>query len=167
MEAAEDFGNVTVVDSGQLSSGQGLMAIEAARLADEGLEVSQIVARLEEMKDHVHTRFITDTLDYLVRQNQVPEPVGNLAKAFNAHIVMGLKKGKIAFRVHGAIDRRMLFITYSGMTTKELERVRQMAEAEMTFDEIYVQKASPGIATNCGPGTFGLLFFTNNVNNPA
>ena len=63
-----------MVDSGQLSSGQGLMAIEAARLADEGLEVSQIVARLEEMKDHVYTRFITDTLDYLVRQNQVPEP---------------------------------------------------------------------------------------------
>ena len=187
MEAAEDFGNVTVVDSGQLSSGQGLMAIEAARLADEGLEVSQIVARLEEMKDHVHTRFITDTLDYLVRQNQVPEPVGNLAKVFNAHIVMGLKKGKIgvakiffgsrervwekyiasAFRVHGTIDRRMLFITYSGMTTKELERIRQKVEAELTFDEIYVRKASPGIATNCGPGTFGLLFFTNNVNNPA
>ena len=156
------------------------MAIEAARLADEGLEVSQIVARLEEMKDHVHTRFITDTLDYLVRQNQVPEPVGNLAKAFNAHIVTGLKKGKIgvarvffgsreqvwekyiasAFRVHENIDRRMLFITYSGMTTKELERIRQKVEAELTFDEIYVQKASAGIATNCGPGTFGLLFFT-------
>ncbi len=65
-----------------------------------------------------------------------------------------------AFRVPGVVDRRFLFITYAGMSTKELEKVKEMVTAKIKFDEIYIQKASPAIAASCGPGTFGLLFFT-------
>ena len=65
-----------------------------------------------------------------------------------------------AFRVSGSIDKRILFITYVGMTTRELEKVKEAVSEQITFDEIFVQKASPSIAANCGPGTFGLLFFT-------
>jgi len=46
------------------------------------------------------------------------------------------------------------------MTSKELEYVRDMVKAKIDFEEIYIQKASPAISANCGPGTFGLLFFT-------
>ena len=42
--------------------------------------------------------------------------------------------------------------------TIDLEQVKQMAESILHFDEIYCQKASPAVAVNCGPGTFGLLF---------
>ena len=38
--------------------------------------------------------------------------------------------------------------------------MRKMAESKLAFDEVYFQKAAPVIASNCGPGTFGLLFFT-------
>jgi len=51
-----------------------------------------------------------------------------------------------------------LFITYVGMTAKELEMIRGMAEKTMRFEKIYFQKASPSVAANCGPGTFGLIF---------
>ena len=179
-KAAADFGNVTVIDSGHLSSGLGMMAVEAVRMADEGKDVESISARMEEMKKHVHTSFIVDTLDFLVRQKHVSERGGHLADAFMAHPVLVLKKGRMvlsrfyfgsrehawrryiasAFRVPGKIDRRLVFITYAGMTTKELEKVREMIEGKIKFDKIYVQKASPTIAASCGPGTFGLLFFT-------
>ena len=53
-----------------------------------------------------------------------------------------------------------MFITYAGMTTRDLERVRELVEEKMKFDKIFIQKASPAIAASCGPGTFGLLFFT-------
>ena len=179
-EVAEDFGNVSVVDSGHLSSGLGLMAIEAARLANEGMSYENIISRLERMRGHIHTTFIVDTLDFLVRQKLVSASVGSMADAFMVHPVVALKKGKMkvskvyfgsreqaweryianAFNVPGKIDTRMLFITYVGMTTRELEKVKEMAEKYMSFDEVFIQKASPTIAANCGPGTFGLLFYT-------
>ena len=179
-EAAKDFGNVTVIDSGHLSSALGMIAVAAARLADEGLDVENISARLEEMKRHTHTSFIVDSLDFLARQGHVSEAGRNLADAFMAHPVLVLRKGKMsisrfyfgsrehawrryitsAFRVPGVVDRRFLFITYAGMSTKELEKVKEMVTAKIKFDEIYIQKASPAIAASCGPGTFGLLFFT-------
>ena len=178
--AAETFGNVTVIDSGHLSSGQGLMAIEAAKLAESGVKLDEIVLRLEKMKDHIYTSFIVDTLDFLVRQKQISEYTGRLGKAFMVHPIISLKKGKMAvskaymgsreraweryidnvFDVPGEIDTGILFITYVGMTAKDLEWVKERAEKHVVFDEVYIQKASPAIAANCGPGTFGLLFFT-------
>ena len=179
-EAAKDFGNVTVIDSGHLSSALGMMAVGAARMADEGLDVESIVERMEKLKRHTHTSFIVDSLDFLARQGHVSEGGRRLADAFMAHPVLILKKGKMsisrfyfgsneqawkkyitsAFRVTGVVNRRILFITYVGMTLKELEHIRDMVKAKIDFDEIYIQKASPAIAANCGPGTFGLLFFT-------
>ena len=180
MDAAEDFGNVSVVDSGQLSSGTGVMAIEAARLASEGMGPEAIIPRLEKMKSRIHTTFIVDSLDFLVRQKLVGARVGRMANAFSVHPILALTKGQMkvkkvyfssredawekyianAFNVQGEIDTRMLFITYVGMTTRELEKVKEMAAKYVSFDEVFVQKASPTIAANCGPGTFGLLFVT-------
>jgi DegV family protein with EDD domain len=179
-KAAADFGNVTVIDSGHLSSSQGLMAVVAARFADEGKDVESISVGLETLKKRVHTSFIVESLDYLVRQKYVSEQGGYLADAFMAHPVLVLKKGKMVlsrfyfgsrerawkkyiaaiFRVSGSIDHRFMFITYAGMTTRDLERVRELVEEKMKFDKIFIQKASPAIAASCGPGTFGLLFFT-------
>ncbi len=179
-EAAANFDNVFVFDTGHLSSGQGLIAIEAARLAAAGMSVPDILANLEKMKNHVYTSFIVDTLDYLARGRQIGDKVARLSKALMIHPVLALIKGRMivsmvffgsrersweqyvrkVFRVSGKIDKRMLFVTYVGMTQKELESVEKMIRARIEFDHIYFQKASPAIAVNCGPGTFGLLFYT-------
>ena len=179
-EAGEDFGNVTVIDSGHISSGLGLMAIEAAILAGGGMEPGRIVELLERMKEHVHTSFIVSSLDFLTRQKLLPDWIRYLTDALLAHPVIALKNGnmiikrfyfgsrerawkkylKSAFRVPGTIDRRILFITYVGMTTRELEKIQGVIETMIKFDQVYIQKAAPATAVNCGPGTFGLLFFT-------
>ena len=179
-EAAANFDNVFVIDTGHLSSGQGLMAIEAARLVKEGKSPEEIVKKLEKMRAHVHTSFIVESLDYLARARQVSHKVATLTNAFMMHPVLSLQKGKIgvakvffgerehaweqyisgAFHVPGMIDTRMLFITYVGMTTSELEHIKEIVETKIHFEEIYFQKASPAIAVNSGPGTFGLLFYT-------
>ena len=57
-----------------------------------------------------------------------------------------------------SIDRRILFITYSGMDQKQLQYVQDLVKQYCPFERVYLQKASPAIASNCGPGSFGLLF---------
>ncbi|MBP3237986.1 MAG: DegV family EDD domain-containing protein [Lachnospiraceae bacterium] len=177
-EAAAAFDNVSVVDTGHLSSGQGIMAIEAARLAARQKSVPEICEELEKLKSRVNTSFVVDNLDFLARTHQVTKRVASLTKSFMARPVLVLKHGKMgvgdvyfgsrerawkAYIDHtlmhvGNIDDEMLFVTYVGLTTHELEKIKKMTESRMKFKHIYFQKASPGIALNCGPGTFGLLF---------
>lgn len=58
----------------------------------------------------------------------------------------------------GNIDRRILFITYSGMDEKRLRFIQSLVQQYCPFERVYLQKASSAIASNCGPGSFGLLF---------
>ena len=177
MEAAKSFDNVFVLDSAHLSSGQGLMVIEACRLAEEGKSAEQIIEKLEGLKKKIHTSFIVDNLDFLARAGQVSNGTSNIVKSLMGRPVLKLKKGKMglgmtyfgsresAWRSYintilssGNIDRRVLFVTYVGINRRETEWIRSQIEKRMKFDEIYFEQASPAIAVNCGRGTFGLLY---------
>lgn len=60
------------------------------------------------------------------------------------------------------IDRRILFITYAGMDEKRLDYIQYLVRQYCPFERVYLQKASSAIASNCGPGSFGLLFMRKN-----
>ena len=56
------------------------------------------------------------------------------------------------------IDKSILFITYSGLDTKQLQYIQNLVQQYCHFERVYLQKASSAIACNCGAGSFGLLF---------
>ena len=177
-EASKSFDNVFVIDSSHLSSGQGLMAIEAARMAEEGLSPEQIVKELEGIKKKIRTSFIVDNLDFLARAGQVGSGTANVVKSLMGRPVLEMKKGKLglgmtyfgtrekAWKAYinsalsrgSSIDTRILFVTYVGINKRETDWIREQIERQMHFDDICFTQASPAIAVNCGPGTFGLLY---------
>lgn len=177
-EASKAFDNVTVIDTGHLSSGQGIMALEAARLVASGRKPADIAKYLDSFKTKVNTSFIVDNLDFLARSKQVSQRIADLTKSFMARPVLVLKKGNMAvgkvffgsrerawkkYIDHtlarpDTIDDDILFITYVGLTNRDLEKIKEITEKRMKFKNVYYQKAAPGIAVNCGAGTFGLLF---------
>ena len=95
MEASKSFDSVFVFNTGHLSSGQGLLAIEACRMAEEGKSPEEILARLERLKKKVHTSFIVDNLEFLARAKQVGKGVANLVNSLMGRPVLVLKKGKM------------------------------------------------------------------------
>ena len=177
-EAAKAFDNVFIVDSGHLSSGQGLLAIEACRLASEGKTPEEIIEELDKVKYKIHTSFIVDSLDFLARAGQISKKTANVIRSLFARPVLVLRNGKMGvgrfyfgsregawkkyinsvFHQSSKIDSRILFITYVGLTKKDQDWIRAQIDKKMKFDEIYFRQASPAIAVNCGPGTFGLLW---------
>ena len=60
------------------------------------------------------------------------------------------------------IDRRILFITYAGLDEEKLQYIQNLVRQYCPFERIYLQPASAAIASNCGPGSFGLLFVRRN-----
>lgn len=178
LEASKSFDNVFVIDSGHLSSSQGLMAIVAAKMAEEGLGAEQIVKELEAYKKKIHTSFIVDNLDFLSRAGQVGNGTANIVKSLMGRPVLKLRKGKMgvgityfgareqAWKAYisstlsnaSAIDTSILFVTYVGLSKRDTDWIREQVEKHVRFDEIYFKQASPAISVNCGPGTFGLLY---------
>ena len=60
------------------------------------------------------------------------------------------------------IDRRILFITYAGIDSVRIQHIQELVKQYCPFERVYLQKASSAIASNCGPGSFGLLFMKKN-----
>ncbi len=178
MDAASNFDNVTIVDSGHISSGQGLIAMEACRMAEEGMKVEEIVERLDQEKYNVRTSFIVDKVDSLVASGQLNPGVASIINAFMIRPEFAIRNGRMklkkvymgsrelvrkryianSLRDARNIDTRFLFITHAGVPKDELDLIKKEVEKRVTFDEIYITKGSPAVAVNVGVGTFGLIF---------
>ena len=79
--------------------------------------------------------------------------VGTTGRAWGNYIVSALRGRK-------AIDTETLFVTYAGLTRRDLAVLEERVRKEADFQDIIFQKASPALSVNCGPGTFGLFFMT-------
>ncbi len=178
LEASRTFDNVIVVDSGHLSSGMGLMVLRAAEYAAQGLATDEVVNELGRMRGRVRTSFIVDSTEYLARSGRIPSQVKTVCEMLMLHPVIVLKNSSMkvgairmgtkdyarrkyitsALHAVGEIDKRLLFITYTGMKREELKGIEELVKEKVAFEHIIYQKASPAISSNCGPGTFGLLF---------
>lgn len=173
---AEDC--ITVIDSTNLSTGIGLLVIEAAIMAQNNHTVEEIVSAIEALKPNVRASFVVDTLTYLYRGgrcNAVSAMAGGVLKLHPKIVVengaMNASK-KYRGKINSAImtyvkdmeddlkaarpDR--VFITHSGCDRTIVEEVHSYLENLGVFSEILETRAGGVISSHCGPGTLGVLF---------
>ncbi len=187
VKAVEEMGDegrrVHVFDTGHLSTGLGHMVICAAQLAKAGESAEKITAALTDLQSRVSTSFITLNADYLYRNGKVSQNVMKLCRTLNAHPVLVMKKGKLSaeymefgscesaykryirrkLKRGGNIDKTRVFITYAGIPLKQIEEIKNQVAKLGGFREIIVTKASATVSSNCGPGSFGILFVKNRI----
>ncbi len=178
LEAAKSFENVTVIDSGHLSSSMGLAVLCAAYMAEHHATKEQIVESVTRMRRFISSAFIISSTHTLCQSGRISKRIQILCDALLLHPILVLKKSRMVVGsmaagsfAHAAkkyvkrtlqdtvnIDRRVLFITYSGMEVEQLQYIQNLVRQHCPFERVYLQKASSAIASNCGPGSFGLLF---------
>lgn len=179
-QASRSFDNVTVVDSCHISSGHGLMVLYAAALAGKGKGVEEICEALEKFKSRVFSNFLVPGTETLARNGKVSGAVNKLCTALSLHPILSmsisrnkLKLWKIEvgnmrqvnkryvkklFHHPKQIDDRILFLTYAGCTVRQTDEILAEVEQYIRFERIILQKASATVSSNCGIGTFGLMF---------
>lgn len=179
-EALDASGRVHVVDSANLSTGHGLLVIEAAIMAQSGAAAAQIAARMEDIRPRVRASFVVDTLIYLYRGGRcsgLSALVGGALKLHPKIVVTdgkmlpdkkyrgNLKKVVMAYvkdmeqDLKGAVPDRV-FITHSGCDREIVEMVRSYLEELHLFAEILETRAGGVVSSHCGPGTLGVLFIS-------
>lgn len=177
-EELEVEDRVSVIDSANLSTGIGLLVIEAADMAAAGKERMEIVSAIENVKLKVRASFVVDTLVYLHRGGRcssVAALAGGMLKLHPKIVVedgamLATKKyrGKIESVIMDYVkdmeadlkqaktDR--VFITHSGCSQETIEKVKEYLQDLGRFDEILITRAGGVISSHCGPGTLGVLY---------
>ncbi len=180
--AANELKNIYPIDSHNLSTGTGLLVLEAAERIAAGIGAAQIQQELNNLRPHCHASFIVDTLTFLHAGGrcsaltalganllnikpciEVDNSSGNMSvgKKYRGSLDKVLKHyttDKLANRNDLKLDR--VFITHSGISEERIELVRRTIEELADFKEILITRAGCTISSHCGPNTLGVLFMT-------
>lgn len=181
--AAEELGaaeRVTVINSENLSTGIGLLVIEAAEMAKRGMSAREIEAGILKLRPLVRASFVVDTLTYLHRGGRCSSVAAMAGSVLKLHPKIVVEGGRMsaAKKYRGPIDSVIMayardlepalknarpervFITHSGCERDTVEAVRGYLGSLGVFAEILETRAGGVISSHCGPGTLGVLFIS-------
>lgn len=176
--AAQDFDNVYVVDSRNLSTGHGHVVLRAAELAESGMSPQDIVDALNAFTPKVDASFILSRLDYIKKGGRCSSVVALGANLLHLRPCIEVVGGKmqVGKKYRGAFDKCVdqyvrdrlahpetiemsrIFITHSGVAESSLAAARKAVEECGNFQEILITRAGCTVSSHCGPGTIGVLF---------
>lgn len=175
------YDKLHVIDSQSLSTGIGLQVLYAARLSMAGESAASIVEKVEKRRSAVSASFVIDTLTYLSRGGRCNSVTALLANTLKLKPEIVVKDGAmiVAKKYRGqlgsvllkyvkdqeeallAADKNCVFITHSGCSEDIVAPVKEYLESLSYFENIYVTRAGGVVSSHCGPGTLGVLYYTD------
>lgn len=173
---------IHIIDSENLSTGGGLLVIEAAIMAKNGLSGKEIAEQIDALKPFVRSSFIVDTLTFLHRGGRCSGVAALAGGALKLHPKIMVENGamKPDKKYRGKMSSSILtyakdlepqlknarkdrvFLTHSGCTDEIIQNICNFLNELNIFDEILITRAGGVISSHCGPGALGVLFIENN-----
>lgn len=170
--------NIHIIDSNNLSTGIGILALAAADLRDQGCGANEITSSIEAVKPKVRTAFIIDTLEYLhlggrcssmqsiassllqIRPVIEMKPEGTLGIKAK---IRGSRKKTLSillenFESHlNELETRRVFLTHTGCDG-DAEFVKESILKMAPVEEVLITYAGATVSSHCGPNTLGLIY---------
>ena len=176
--AASDFDNVKVVDSMNLSTGQGLVVLEACKLAKECSSLEELHEKVQAFTAKVEASFLVDKLNYLVKGGRCSAAAALGANLLNLKPCIEVRDGKmiVVKKYRGSynkclasyvkdrlaeredVTREILFVTKTSVSDEEYKAVMDTVAEHGHFGVTYETTAGCTVSCHCGPGTLGVLF---------
>lgn len=176
--AAEDYPNVRVIDSRNLSTGQGLVVLKACELAKTCTDLDSLKAELDAFTEKVEASFVVEDLKYLVKGGRCSSVAALGANLLNLKPCIDVKDGKMTtgkkYRGNFAkcltnyitdrlenrddLDSGTIFLTHTPVSEAALTAAKEALEKFPFFHNVYETEAGCTVSCHCGPGTLGILF---------
>ncbi|WP_072373174.1 DegV family protein [Thermophilibacter mediterraneus] len=179
--AAADYPEVRVVDSKNVTIGQGILVQYALRLVDEGRGASEIASLVESARERLVLLALLDTLEYLKRGGRIPKSVGTIGELLSIKPVVGVRDGEVVMlgKARGSKNGRNLLhqevekngidfampvlIGYSGLSDKLLRKYlddnRAIWEGKVAEEDLPITSVGATVGTHVGPNAIALAFF--------
>lgn len=168
---------IHVVDSRKASVGQGLMVLEAARMARSGEPAASILLRLSEMQKRMRCIFVVGNLDILIKGGRLSRAKGLLAGALDIKPVLHMDtEGKIVpfskARGHRGARNKLIELMETlgsdlGSQTAgichsacpdDAEYLKSTIIEKLDVPEVIIGEIGPVIGSHVGAGTFSVFF---------
>ena len=176
--AAQEFDNVFVVDSGNLSTGQGLLVVAAAKFAQQGVSGIEIAERVRALVPKVETSFLIDRLDYMRKGGRCSTVAALGANLLKLKPCIEVREGKMSVckKYRGSFEKcirqyvkerldgregiatELVFITHAAADTNVVAAAKEETAQYGSFEEVEETQAGCTVSCHCGPNTLGILF---------
>ncbi len=180
--AAEDYENVFVVDTRNLSTGGGLLVLSAAEMAEAGKSAREIAEECVQLVDRVDASFVIDSLEFLHKGGRCSALAAlgaNLLQLKPCIVVksgkMGVNKkyrGKFAAVLPTYIADRMgdasdicidkVFVTHAGCEKEIVDMCFNKVKEIAPDANVMNTRAGCSVSSHCGKNTLGVLFIRKN-----
>ncbi|AXI08758.1 DegV family protein [Oceanobacillus zhaokaii] len=171
---------IQIVDTKCASLGYGLVVLHAAKLANSGASMQEIVDDATYQAEHMVHLFTVDDLEYLYRGGRVSKTAAFVGSLLKIKPLLHVDDGKLIplEKIRGSkkVFGRMLDMMEERGTdfknqtigichSDDLERATQLANKvsekfNLNIDDIEIVMIGAVIGAHVGPGTIG-LFFSN------
>lgn len=179
--AAEDYeGIVFPVDSLSVTAGERILIEYAVRLREQGLQIQEIIEKLEEGKHKIRLIALLDTLEYLKKGGRISAAAAMAGALLSIKPVVAIENGEVTVlgkargskagnnmlremvNKEGVIDFSMPFaLVYSGLSDELLQKYKKDNRDlfEDAVGDIQGYSLGCAIGTHIGPGAIGTAFF--------
>lgn len=179
-QTAKEFINgnhIHIIDSKSVTFGQGLMVIEAARMANSGNSTEEIINRISYMKENMVYKFLIDDLEYLKKGGRLSSSQAMMGKLLNIKPILTMDDGVLVLndKVRGKKKGVKWIINYlksnnydlSTKTvglfhaddSKHLANLKEAILESFAVGEIIEAEVGAVVGTHAGPGCVAIAFF--------
>ena len=177
--AAEDFPNIRVVDSLNVSIGSGILAEYALRCASDGMGLDELAQHLTKKRDEIGLVAMVDTLEYLKKGGRISGAAAFAGGVLGIKPVVTTRDGELVvlgkargskkannllaeqIRKDGVDFSMPLLLGYTGLSDDMLQ---QYIEDSQSLWKGHVEgldcvQLSSVIGTHAGPGAVAVAYF--------
>lgn len=180
--AAGDFPgkDISVVDSLQLSLGEGFQVIAAVEAAKNGSNKAEILNMIENLKPRLHVYAALPTLKYLAMGGRMGKLAAGVADTLNIKPILTAKEGKLELlekvRTWKKARARLVDLGIESTAGAEITRVGMIHvnnpegalglydllrdSLEMPLEEPLLAEFTPGLSVHAGSGVIGFVLIT-------
>ena len=168
--------SVEVVDSRTVTASEGLIALAAARAAEKGKSLAEVVKLAEEMTERVTFLALLDTIRHVYRTGRIPKAAAVAGSMLSIKPILTSSDGLIRFA--GAVRSRergiekmfkimrdkvgqspVHVVVMHAFAPDEAEKLKEQVAAEFNCAELWITEFSPVMGYATGTGTLGLAFY--------
>lgn len=171
--------NVTVIDSDTTDQGLSFQVIRAAKMAQDGAELAEVLDVVEKIRNHTKLFIGVSSLDNLVKGGRISRATGLLSSVLNIKVVMDFDHSQLLPVTKGRGTKA--FYKWFNNLKQELSKMpnihsigishanaleiseffkKELLELFPDMD-IPVLHTAPIIATHTGPGAFAITYYTD------
>jgi len=167
---------IEVMDSQNVTAAEGFVALAAARSAEEGKNLAEVVKSAEEVRDKVTFLAFLDTIRHVYRTGRIPKVASQVGSMLNIRPILTSSSGLIRFK--GMVKSREQGISrlltilekkvgknpihvavMHAFAPEEAERLKEKISSEFNCKELFITEFSPVMGYATGTGTIGLAFY--------